>query len=327
MAFPLFTGVVDCVVLYVVLGIVIFIMSKLGYYVAAMRLRTLPLSLAGVSLGLMLAASDYIVRWDVVLFTVLTALFLQILSNVSNELGDALRGTDSGDRQGPAYSISAGRLGIRDFKFMVWVYAVLSALSGLALIKCSYGTLLSLESVLFMILGFAAISSAMRYTLGKSPYGYRGMGDVYVFIFFGIVSVLGSYLIAAHDIPSWFLLLSASAIGFFSMAVLNVNNIRDMSTDAATRMTVPLKIGEKGAKVYQTVLIVLGWAAMLGYAFSRVFSLWHYLFVLTLPLFVLHVAGVWRGHGRSLDPMLPLLVISTFLFALLGGLGFIVFLF
>ena len=302
-------------------------MNKLKYCIKAMRLRTLPLSLAGISLGLMLAASDYIVRWDVVIFTILTTLCLQILSNVSNELGDAVRGTDSGDRQGPAYSISSGHLSIGDFKVMVWIYVILSAVFGLALIWCSYGTLLSLESILFMILGFAAISSAMRYTLGRSPYGYRGIGDVYVFIFFGIVSVLGSYLIAAHDIPSWFLLLPAVSIGAFSVAVLNVNNIRDMSTDAATRVTIPLKIGEKGAKIYQTFLVLIGWAAMSVYAYSRIFSLWHYLFVLTLPLFVLHLVGVWKGRGRSLDPMLPLLVVATFLFAVLGGLGFVVFLF
>ena len=100
-----------------------------------------------------------------------------------------------------------------------------------------------------------------------------------------------------------------------------------MSTDAATRVTIPLKIGEKGAKIYQTFLVLIGWAAMSVYAYSRIFSLWHYLFVLTLPLFVLHLVGVWKGRGKSLDPMLPLLVVATFLFAVLGGLGFVVFLF
>ena len=106
-----------------------------------------------------------------------------------------------------------------------------------------------------------------------------------------------------------------------------MNNIRDMKTDAATRVTIPIRIGEKWAKVYQTALIVAGWGCMFAYAFSRMYSLWHYLFVLTLPLFVMHVAGVWKRHGKDLDPMLPLLVVSTFLFAVLGGLGFVVFLF
>ena len=301
-------------------------MSRIRYYIRAMRLRTLPLSLAGVSLGIFLAAADYHVRWEVVLFTVLTTLSLQMLSNVSNELGDALRGTDREGRQGPSYSLSSGLLSKRDFKFMIWMYALLSAGFGLALIWFSFGTLLSLEAILLMILGATAISGAMRYTLGSNPYGYRGLGDIYVFIFFGIVAVLGSYFVAAHEIRTWYLLLPATSMGLFSVAVLNVNNIRDMETDAATRRTIPVRIGEKWAKVYQTALIAGGWICMFLYAHSRMFSIWHYLFVLTLPLFAVHVAGVWKGHGKTLDPMLPLLVMSTFLFAVLGGAGFVVYL-
>ena len=301
-------------------------MSRIRYYIRAMRLRTLPLSLAGVSLGIFLAAADYHVRWEVVLFTVLTTLSLQMLSNVSNELGDALRGTDREDRQGPSYSLSSGLLSKRDFKFMIWMYALLSAGFGLALIWFSFGTLLSLEAILLMILGATAISGAMRYTLGSNPYGYRGLGDIYVFIFFGIVAVLGSYFVAAHEIRTWYLLLPATSMGLFSVAVLNVNNIRDMETDAATRRTIPVRIGEKWAKVYQTALIAGGWICMFLYAHSRMFSIWHYLFFLTLPLFAVHVAGVWKGHGKTLDPMLPLLVMSTFLFAVLGGAGFVVYL-
>ncbi len=302
-------------------------MKKIRYYIVAMRLRTLPLSLAGVILGLMLAAADYHVRWGVVIFTLLTTLSLQLLSNVANELGDALKGTDRADRQGPGYTVSTGLLKPKDLKRMIWAYVILSVCFGLAMIKSSFGTLLSLESILLMILGACAISGAMKYTLGSNPYGYGGLGDVFVFIFFGIVSVLGSYFVAAHDIPSWYLLLPAVSMGAFSVAVLNVNNIRDMKTDAATRVTIPIRIGEKWAKVYQTALIVAGWGCMFAYAFSRMHSLWHYLFVLTLPLFVMHVAGVWKRHGKDLDPMLPLLVVSTFLFAVLGGLGFVVFLF
>ena len=301
-------------------------MSRIRYYIRAMRLRTLPLSLAGVALGIFLAAADYHVRWEVVLFTVLTTLSLQMLSNVSNELGDALRGTDREDRQGPSYSLSSGLLSKRDFKFMIWMYALLSAGFGLALIWFSFGTLLSLEAILLMILGATAISGAMRYTLGSNPYGYRGLGDIYVFIFFGIVAVLGSYFVAAHEIRTWYLLLPATSMGLFSVAVLNVNNIRDMETDAATRRTIPVRIGEKWAKVYQTALIAGGWICMFLYAHSRMFSIWHYLFVLTLPLFAVHVARVWKGHGKTLDPMLPLLVMSTFLFAVLGGAGFVVYL-
>ena len=302
-------------------------MSRIKSYVVAMRLRTLPLSLAGVTLGLLLSAADYHVRIPVVVFTLLTTLFLQLLSNVSNELGDTLKGTDREDRLGPAYSLSSGLLRPSDLKMMIWISVILSVASGLAMIWFSFGTLLSLESILLMILGAGAISGAMRYTLGSNPYGYRGFGDLSVFIFFGIVAVLGSYFVASHEIRSWNMLLPAASIGCFSVAVLNVNNIRDMKSDAATRVTIPIKIGERGAKIYQTVLIVLGWACMTAYCLLRMHSLWHYLYVLTLPLFVAHVAGVWKRHGKDLDPMLPLLVVSIFFFALLAGFGFVVYLF
>ena len=162
---------------------------------------------------------------------------------------------------------------------------------------------------------------AMKYTLGRNPYGYRGMGDFYVFLFFGLVAVLGGYFVSCHTL-FWRLLLPAAAVGCFSVGVLNVNNIRDMETDAPNRVTVAIRLGERNAKIYQTALVVLGWVLMLAYCQLRMFSWWHYLFVLTLPLYVLHLRGVWKRTGRALDPMLPLLVVSTFLFCLLAGLGF-----
>ncbi len=288
-----------------------------------MRLRTLPLSLAGVVLGILLATADYKVSvWTAVLI-MLTTVCLQILSNLSNELGDVLHGTDTADRVGPQYGLNSGAMTVRDMKILIGTFVGLCLVSGVAMIWVSFGTLLSMESICLMLLGAAAILGAMKYTLGRNPYGYRGLGDVFVFIFFGIVSVMGAYFVAAHTVHSWYLLLPAASIGFFSVGVLNVNNIRDMETDAANRVTVAIRLGEKRAKIYQTVLIVLGWASMCAYAALRFFDPWHWIFVVTLPLYVLHLAGVWKRTGRALDPMLPLLVISTFLLALLTGLGFV----
>lgn len=301
-------------------------MKKIKYYIASMRLRTLPLSLSGVILGLMLAAADFHLRWDTVLLTLLTTAFLQILANVSNEYGDYKSGTDSSDRKGPAYSLTGGFLTEKDFKRMILVYVILCAVSGIALIKVSFGTLIDIEPCLMILLGAAAIKAATHYTLGKNPYGYRGLGDLYVFLFFGLVSVTGAYYVASHDIRP-LMLLPASAIGFFSVAVLNVNNIRDMETDARTRITIPLRIGERNAKIYQTALIAAGWICMVIYTFLRVLDPWHFLFLITLPLFIIHIVKVWRRSGKALDPALPLLVMSTFAFSILGGLGFLVFLF
>ena len=301
-------------------------MKKIRYYIASMRLRTLPLSMSGVILGLMLAAADYQVRWDTIVLTLLTTAFLQILANVSNEYGDYKSGTDSSDRKGPAYSLTGGFLTENDFKVMIWIYIILCAVSGLALIKISFGTLIDLEPALMILLGAAAIKAATHYTLGKNPYGYRDLGDIYVFLFFGLVSVLGAYYVASHNLRP-LMLLPASAIGLFSVGVLNVNNIRDMETDARTRKTIPLRIGERNAKIYQTALVAGGWICMTVFTFLRISDPWHFLFLATLPLFVIHIVGVWKKSGKALDPMLPLLVMSTFAFSILGGLGFLVFLF
>lgn len=301
-------------------------MGKFVPAIRSMRLRTLPLSLAGVLLGTLLAVADYKVKGLTVVFLVLTTICLQILSNLSNELGDVLHGTDTADRQGPAYGLNGGDLTVPEMKRLIGLFVVLCVVFGLAMIKVSFGRIFSMDGICLCLLGFAAISGAMKYTLGRNPYGYRGLGDLFVFLFFGLVAVLGAYFVSAHTVPGWLLLLPASGMGFFSIGVLNVNNIRDMKTDAANRTTVALMLGLRRARIYQTVLIVLGWACMVAYCLMRFFDPWHYLFVITLPLYVLHLRGVWTREDRALDPMLPLLVMSTFLLALLMGFGFVKFL-
>ena len=289
----------------------------------SMRLRTLPLSLAGVILGVTLAADKTDVSpWTAALIF-LTTVCLQILSNLSNELGDTLSGTDSADRQGPKYALGSGDMTIGDIKKLILMFIGLCVISGLAMIQVSFGSLFKTESICLEALGAAAIVGAMKYTLGKNPYGYRGLGDVFVFIFFGLVSVLGGYYVAARELPPLIMLLPASAIGCFSVGVLNVNNIRDMKTDAVNRVTVAIKLGMKGARIYQTILVTLGWALILVFCAVYDSAPGHYIFIITLPLYIKHLQGVWTRSERALDPMLPILVISTFF--LLAGAGFLIF--
>lgn len=291
----------------------------------SMRLRTLPLSLAGVILGVTLAADKTDVSpWTAALIF-LTTVCLQILSNLSNELGDTLSGTDSADRQGPKYALGSGDMTIGDIKKLILMFIGLCVISGLAMIQVSFGSLFKTESICLEALGAAAIVGAMKYTLGKNPYGYRGLGDVFVFIFFGLVSVLGGYYVAARELPSLIMLLPASAIGCFSVGVLNVNNIRDMKTDAVNRVTVAIKLGVKGARIYQTVLIVAGWILMPVFCAIYDSAPGHFLFLITLPLYIKHLQGVWTRSERALDPMLPMLVISTFFLSILAGAGFLIF--
>lgn len=301
-------------------------MKKIGCYFKSLRLRTLPLSLSGIVVGVGLAAADYNVDGLTVALIALTTVLLQVLSNVSNEYGDFMSGTDLSEaRVGPIYS--QGVLTSADYRKMIAVVAVLCCVSGVLMVWRSFSTLFCLESILLLILGASAIMAAVRYTLGRNPYGYRGWGDVYVFLFFGVVSVLGSYFVAAHQLKTWLLMLPVASIGFFSVAVLNVNNIRDMASDASTRSTVPLKIGARNAKIYHTLLIAAGWVAMLVYSSLRWLDIMHFAYVLTLPLFIIHIIGVWKHEGAELDKYLPMLVISTFIFSILVAFGFTAFLY
>jgi len=286
-----------------------------------MRLRTLPLSLAGVVTGIFIACG-YICPSNVtILFIVLTTCCLQILSNLSNELGDILHGTDTEQRQGVHYSIMDGEMTVGEMKKLIVAVSAACCVSGLLMIYFSFGMLWAPEPLLFVLLGAAAIVAAMRYTLGNKPYGYRGLGDLFVFIFFGLVSTIGAFYICCHDFSGMLsAILPACAIGFFSIGVLNVNNIRDIKTDANTRVTVALKLGIKRARIYQTVLICLGWACLVLDSVMTASSIKGWLYFVTLPLFVLHLMGVWTREDRALDPMLPMLVMSTFALALIDGL-------
>ena len=285
----------------------------------SMRLRTLPLSLAGIVLGVLLAAKicDYDLLTVVLL--ALTTVCLQILSNLSNELGDTLSGTDRSDRQGIHYSIQDGEMTVPEMKRLIGCFAVLSCLVGFAMVWRAFGTVLAPLPAAFLALGAAAVWAAMHYTLGKHPYGYRGLGDIFVFIFFGLATVCGGYFLTCL-VWDWRILLPAAAIGCFSVAVLNVNNIRDMKSDAATRTTVALKLGLRRARIYQTALIAAGWVLMTVYAATEPLHWLHFAYVLALPGFVKHLHGVWTREDRALDPMLPLLVVSTFTFALFAGI-------
>lgn len=295
--------------------------------IKSMRLRTLPLSMAGVLLGILLAVADYKVDLWAAVLIVLTTICLQVLSNLSNELGDVLRGTDTAEREGPRYGLNNGEMTVGQMKVLIGVFVGLCMVFGALMTWRAFGTLWGLTPILVLMLGAAAIAGAMKYTLGRNPYGYRAKGDIYVFLFFGLVAVLGAYFVCTQGAGlTWKLLLPAAGIGCFSVGVLNVNNIRDMKTDSANRVTVAIKLGEHRAKIYQTVLICLGWCCLIAFTLLSWPDWRHWLWVITLPLYIVHLRGVWASTGRALDPMLPLLVMSTFALSLLMGLGFCMFL-
>ena len=266
-----------------------------------MRLRTLPLSLAGVMCGGLLAWATYGNGWTVVL-TMLTACALQVLSNLSNEMGDHLSGVDGEGREGPNYSMADGGLSVKQMWRAINGTVVFTAVCGLTMLLLNF-PLSTFHFPLMLLLGAAAIWAATHYTLGKKPYGYRGLGDIFVFIFFGLVSVLGSYYVVAHSMD-WQMLYPAVGIGLLSVGVLNVNNVRDMASDEGIRRTVPLRIGKRWGKIYQAALVIIGLAMMV------IGSGTPWMVLLGAPL-GWHLYMVRTRSGRDLDPALPLLVLST----------------
>ena len=285
--------------------------------IKSMRLRTLPLSLAGVVCGGLFAMSGigHDGNWWAFALVLLTACSLQVLSNLSNEMGDHLSGVDGEGREGPNYSMTDGGLTVEQMWRAINTMVVLCALSGLLMLLFSFQfSIFNYQFASLLALGAAAIWAATHYTLGKNPYGYIGFGDLFVFIFFGLVSVLGSYFVLAHTIVfETRLICPAVGVGLLSVAVLNVNNIRDMASDEGLRKTIPLRIGETFARWYQTFLIVVGTAMMC----APDFRWW-----LGLPVggIIVHLWMVWTHKGKKLDPALPVLVISTFLLASLYAL-------
>ena len=296
-------------------------MSKAKYYLASFRLRTLPLSLSGIILGGLLAKADGLFHGLPFVLALITTLCLQILSNLANELGDLQKGTDNAERLGPIRSIQSGALSLAEFKHTIILFVVLSAISGSALIYTAFDSLFTRDGLIMLGLGAASILAAIKYTVGKNAYGYRGLGDVFVYLFFGLVSVMGAYFVIAHTLQAS-LLLPASAIGLLSTGVLNLNNMRDIENDRICgKRTIPVIIGIRKAKIYHIALIVGAVVCMCVYVGLRYQTAVNFIFLLTLPLLVIHLRKTVRAEGRKLDPQLKMLSLTTLLFALLSGIG------
>ena len=296
-------------------------MSKVRAYITSFRLRTLPLSLSGVLLGSLLAASDGYFKTTTFVWAMLTTVALQILSNLANEVGDLTKGTDNEHRLGPIRSAQSGALSMREMVQAMIVFGVIAIITGSLLIYEAFRALLNWKSIALFIAGGASIVAAVKYTVGKSAYGYRGLGDLFVFIFFGVVSVMGSYFAMSGVLP-WICVLPAAAIGFLSSGVLNMNNIRDIENDSVCgKRTIPVILGIQGAKIYHFVITLLAVICLVLYSMLHSAGWTGYLFLLTLPLLVMHLKSVYRGEGRALDSQLKFLSITTLLIALLLGFG------
>lgn len=296
-------------------------MNKSQAWIMAARPRTLPLALASIGMGAFLAASANHFSWQVLLLSALTTVFLQILSNLANDYGDSIHGADSAEREGPARAVQAGYISPQAMKQAMIIFGLLSFASGVWLLLAALpGNQLLL--FLFLLLGIAAIFAAITYTSGSRPYGYAGLGDLSVLIFFGIVGVLGSYYLHAQQL-SWDHLLPALSCGFFSTAVLNVNNIRDIRTDElAGKRSIPVRLGRDKAVTYHWLLLISGIVCSVVYVMLNFESWWQLLFLATLPLLIRNGLAVQhKKASAALDPYLKQMALTTLLYVLTFGIG------
>lgn len=250
---------------------------SLQCWLLAIRLKTLPLALAAILLGAGSAAEAGGFHSAVLLLALCTALLLQILSNLANDYGDGVRGTDSGVRTGPIRVLASGQVSARQLLQAMLVTGLLAVSSGLLLLWLALGSDIS-AWLGFLALGTLALLAALGYTLGRRPYGYLGLGDMAVFIFFGPVAVLGTHYLMQHQLSPtayWAALTS----GLLSVIVLNINNIRDLDADlVAGKRTLALRLGRARARVYQLLLlasaVLAGSQIMQGVGFLSLLALW-----------------------------------------------------
>ena len=257
-------------------------------------------------------------RWNVFGWALLTTLLLQVLSNFANDYGDTRNGADSGERIGPVRAVQSGEITEKQMITAIVITATAAFISGICLLYTAFGGFSSFYFRLFVGLGLLAIAAAYTYTAGKRPYGYAGLGDLSVFLFFGIVGVTGSYFL--HTLHfEWALLLPAAACGALATAVLNINNIRDMASDEkAGKITLPVRLGREKAGVYHWFLLVLAMAATVAYI-SLKNGNWYYL--VSFPLLVMN--GVQVSRKGNPDPYLKTMALSSLAFVLTFGLSLV----
>ncbi len=292
-------------------------------WIEAFRLRTLPLALSSIAMGGFLAASAESFKWSIFLLCVTTTIFLQVLSNLANDYGDSVNGADHAGRKGPLRAVQTGTISPLQMKSAIILFVLLSLTSGISLLLISFGW--DLNALLFFFgLGVLSIGAAIAYTVGKKPYGYIGLGDFSVLIFFGLVGVMGSYYLFTKSI-SWLEILPALSCGFFSIGVLNINNIRDIESDrAAGKFSIPVRIGKEKAVMYHWFLLAGGITASIVYAIISYHSPLQFLFCLTILLFFRNGLAVSQKSSAELDPYLKQMALTTLLFVILFGVGLMV---
>jgi len=293
-------------------------MNKVSVWISAARLRTLPLSVAGILAGSTIAIKTSVFSLPILVLALGTTLGFQVLSNFANDYGDGVKGTDNQDRVGPKRALQSGLLTAKELKNGMIVTAIITLFLASLLIFTAFGSEHILLSFVFFNLGIAAIIAAVKYTVGANAYGYRAMGDLFVFLFFGIVGVVGCYFLFSKSLGNYVFFL-AIAIGCMSTAVLNLNNMRDRIQDAKVQKnTLAVVLGPKKVKRYHGILIITALISALVYLVaSQAKPLYYFALIAFIPLLINMVMVFKNDDPAGLDPELKKIALSTFGFALL----------
>lgn len=298
-------------------------MNKSQAWISAFRLRTLPLSLSGIILGSGIAAYNGFWNNSIFAFSIITTVLFQVLSNLANDLGDAQKGTDNSNRVGPERAVQSGKISASEMKAAVVLFSLLSAISATWLIYIGTQNMPIEVLYTYGILAIFCILAAITYTVGKKAYGYHGLGDLMVFVFFGLVSVLGVYSLYAKSFE-WLNVLPAITMGLLSVAVLNLNNMRDILNDRTSgKITLAVRMGSNFSKLYHSLLIMGSFVAMVYFLVEIKQEL---AFIGLLPYLVLflHVRKVMATRDpKEFDPELKKVALLTFAIALLTTVGLI----
>ena len=291
-----------------------------------MRLRTLPLSVSGIILGSCFALYNGRFNPYVLVLAILTTLSLQILSNLANDYGDGVKGTDNKERVGPQRAIQSGAITPEKMFEAIRINVLIVIVLTLGLIWVAFGATNFLYLLLFVFLGGVSVYAALNYTMGDTPYGYRALGDVFVFVFFGLVSTLGSYLLYTKTLDH-VVILPAIAIGMLSVGVLNLNNMRDIKSDAnAGKITLAVKLGLSKAKKYHFFLIAGAMVITVVFSILYYVEPYNFMYVLAFVPFIKHIIKIHSAQTPDdFDSQLKVLALSTFLFAILLGVGYILY--
>ena len=298
--------------------------SKSKSFIKAARLRTLPLSVSGIIVGSCLACAHGCFDWKIALLAFVTTLGFQVLSNFANDYGDGVKGTDNEDRVGPQRALQSGLITPNEMLNAIKLTSIITFLIAVLLLYLAFGRNNFYYFLLFLFLGLASIAAAIKYTVGNKAYGYNGFGDLFVFLFFGWLSVVGSYFLYTKQL-NLTLFLPATSIGLLSVGVLNLNNLRDRISDLkASKRTLVVKMGEDIAKKYHYFLLVTAFLSVVIFSVIHYNSPLQFVFIIAfIPIFK-HLIIVYKNtDATKLDSELKKLALSTFLFAILFGLGYL----